>query len=314
MKRLILLIVVVMLAYWVLARHRVAHVRPVGPGHRNGPHYAQDREHRRHVVASAGHEVKRALKEAGHDIRHAVGEASEDVHNALGDMHDALFPESEDDDDPYVVEREDADGLPVKIVPGTRTTEAHPVPPAPPGHRIVTRRDKSGKLNIAKLGTTPTAVATGAAEIPKVEGKISATPERADNQARETLREEITTWLEPDVPSSWSLPERELDKLIVASDRETVAREYGPMYITHLKLDTTPTHRARLVKLYNREVVGHRLITLGGSLTFILMCLAAVSGYIRADEATKGYYTNRLRTLAAVAVGAGGVLIYQIFT
>jgi hypothetical protein len=314
MKRLILLIVVVMLAYWVLARHRAALVRPVGPGHRNGPHYAQDREHRRHVVASAGHEVKRALKEAGHDIRHAVGEASEDVHNALREVHESLFPDSDDDDEPSLVEREDADGLPVKIVPGTRTTEAQPVPPALPRHQMVMKRDKSGKMVGAKLGTTPIAMSTGAAEISKVEGKISSTPERADKQARETLREEITTWLEPDVPSSWSLPERELDQLVIESNRETVAKEYGPMYITHLKLDTTPAHRARLIKLYNREVVGHRLITFGGSLAFILMCLAAISGYIRADEATKGYYTNRLRTLAAVAVGAGGVLVYQIIT
>ena len=44
------------------------------------------------------------------------------------------------------------------------------------------------------------------------------------------------------------------------------------------------------------------------------MCLAACSGYIRADEATKGYYTNRLRMLVAAAVGAGSVLIYQIVT
>ena len=43
-----------------------------------------------------------------------------------------------------------------------------------------------------------------------------------------------------------------------------------------------------------------------------MICLAAVSGYIRADEATKGYYTKRLRLLAAAAVGASGVLIYQI--
>ena len=86
------------------------------------------------------------------------------------------------------------------------------------------------------------------------------------------------------------------------------------MYITHLKLDTTPERRAQLVKLYNHELVGRRLINLGGSLAFILMCLAAVSGYIRADEATKGYYTNRLRMLAAAGVGAGGVLIYQMVT
>ena len=45
---------------------------------------------------------------------------------------------------------------------------------------------------------------------------------------------------------------------------------------------------------------------------FVLICLAAVSGYIRTDEATKGYYTNRLRMLAAAGVGAAGVVIYQM--
>ena len=52
--------------------------------------------------------------------------------------------------------------------------------------------------------------------------------------------------------------------------------------------------------------------TLGGALAFVLICLAAVSGYIRADEATKGYYTNRLRMLAAAGVGAAGVVIYRM--
>jgi hypothetical protein len=278
--------------------------------HRNGPHYAQDREARRHVVARAGHDVKQALREAGHDIRSAVGEASEDIHHAIAEVRGAVFPE--DDDPPAVVEREEADGLPVKIVPGTRVTEAQPVPPVPPRNALA-QRAKSRVIE-SERPVTPVASKINAAEIPDVEGQISASPERADNAARIALREEITAWLDPDVPSSWSLPERELDLLVLGSNRDTIAKEYGPMYITHLKLDTTPAHREKLVKLYNRELVGHRLINLGGSLTFILMCLAAVSGYIRADEATKGYYTNRLRMLAAVAVGAGGVLIYQMIT
>ncbi len=63
---------------------------------------------------------------------------------------------------------------------------------------------------------------------------------------------------------------------------------------------------------YNRDLVRHRLVTLGGSLGFVLICLAAVSGYIRADEATKGYYTNRLRLLAAAGVGAAGVIVFKM--
>jgi hypothetical protein len=310
MKRLILMIVVVMLAFWVLARHRVAHMRPARSAHWSGAQYAQDHEARRHL-----HEVKQALKEAGHDIRNAVGEASDEVHHAIDEVRGSLFS-GEDDDAPRQVEREEADGLPVRIVPGTRVTEAHALPPDPPAppRTVVTKRTRSGKVIGAARPVAPVAIKTEAAEIPTSPGAISATPERADDAARVRLREVITEWLDPDVPHSWSLPERELDKLVLEQSRETIEKEYGPMYITHLKLDTTPVHRDKLVKLYNRELVGHRLINLGGGLTFILMCLAAISGYIRADEATKGYYTNRLRTLVAVAVGAGGVLIYQMLT
>jgi len=67
-----------------------------------------------------------------------------------------------------------------------------------------------------------------------------------------------------------------------------------------------------LVQVFHREQVRQRLTALGGILGFVLICLAAISGYIRTDEATKGYYTNRLRMLTAAGVGAAGVLIYQV--
>jgi len=311
MKRLFLLIAVVMLVYWVWASHRWAHLRQPEAARWNGPHYAQDREARRHRVANTGDEVRQALQEAGHEIRHSVGEVRDEVHHAIDELRGALLSDNDDrqrsDAEPRVVEREEAEGLPVRIVPGTRVTDAQAVPPVP-GRTVIKSLHPRG----LRPEKTPV-VKTGTAEIPMLEGEISATPERADADAYRKLRETITAWLDPDVPSSWSPPGRELDSIVLATTLQTVEKkEYGPMYITHLKLDTTPERRARLVKLFNRELVAHRLVNLGGSLAFILMCLAAVSGYIRADEATKGYYTNRLRMLAAAGVGAGGVLIYQM--
>ncbi len=55
-----------------------------------------------------------------------------------------------------------------------------------------------------------------------------------------------------------------------------------------------------------------RLVPLGALLAFVLACLAAVSGYIKADEATKGYYTTRLRLAAAAGVGAAGVALFRM--
>ena len=60
---------------------------------------------------------------------------------------------------------------------------------------------------------------------------------------------------------------------------------------------------------YRHQEVVKRLLVLGAVLAFVLVCLAAVSGYIRADEATKGYYTTRLRLAAAAGVGAAGVIV-----
>jgi hypothetical protein len=100
--------------------------------------------------------------------------------------------------------------------------------------------------------------------------------------------------------------------MIQKTEMKEQVKDYGTIYVAELTLDTSPERRATFVNLYTRELVTRRMVTLGGVLTFVLICLGAVSGYIRADEATKGYYTNRLRLLAAAGVGAAGVLIYQM--
>ena len=314
MKRLILLLIVAGLVYWVWARERSALMRPAPSGHWNGPRYVQDREARKHL-AKAGREVQRALREAEHEIRHAVDKTHDEVHRAIAEVRGAL--RSDDDDDAEqtgvaqtkVVEREDADGLPVPIVPGTRVTDAQAVPPAPPVPPGKTR----GRV-LPKPG--PKAVRISAeSTIETLDSQISATPERAADQARKDLRKHVAAWLDPEVPGSWDIPDRLMDSIILNAELEkTVPNEFGAMYVTHLKLDKSPQSRARFIKVYNHEVVGRRLVNMGGALAFILICLAAVSGYIRADEATKGYYTNRLRLLAAAGVGAGGVLLYQMVT
>ena len=313
MKRLILLLIVAGLAYWVWARERSALMRPALPpsGIWNGPHFAQDRQARKQL-AQAGRDVKRALREAEHEIRHAVDKTHDEVHRAIEQARGAL--RSDDDDDVAetsvaqapVLERENAEGLPVPIVPGTRVTDAQAVPPAPAIPVRVRSRIESRPQ--------PKPVRFAAETTEPFDGQISATPERAANQAREDLRKHITNWLDPEVPHSWKAPEQLIDSVVLNSELETVPHEFGPMYVTRLKLDKSPETRARFIKVYNHEVVGRRLVNLGGSLAFILICLAAVSGYIRADEATKGYYTNRLRMLAAAGVGAGAVLIYQMVT
>ena len=93
---------------------------------------------------------------------------------------------------------------------------------------------------------------------------------------------------------------------------KSIQKDYGELFEAMLTVDASPQRRVALIEVYNRQLVERRLATLGATLAFILICLAAVSGYIRADEATKGYYTNRLRMLTAAGVGASGVIIYHM--
>jgi hypothetical protein len=89
-------------------------------------------------------------------------------------------------------------------------------------------------------------------------------------------------------------------------------KDYGNLYVAELRVDASPERISGFTETYQRQLVQRRMVFLGGALAFILTCLGAVSGYIRADEATKGYYTNRLRMLAAAGVGAAGMAIYQM--
>jgi hypothetical protein len=146
-----------------------------------------------------------------------------------------------------------------------------------------------------------------------VTGRLSATNERALADARLKLRDQVATWLDPEVPLSWAAPARMVDAMVVGEPRvKTIQKDYGDLFEATLTVDASAERRTALIETYNRQLVERRLASLGAALGFVLILLAAVSGYIRADEATKGYYTNRLRMLAAAGVGASGVILYHM--
>jgi hypothetical protein len=145
-----------------------------------------------------------------------------------------------------------------------------------------------------------------------VEGLPGANEQRAEDAAMQDLQAKVLVWLSPNVPASWTPPASMLKPIVTDMQIDSIEKPYGTVYVAHLKAKAPPELRAQLVDTYNRELVQHRLMTLGGTLAFVLTCLAAISGYIRADEATKGYYTNRLRMVAAAGVGAAGVIVYKM--
>ncbi|MFI5460100.1 MAG: hypothetical protein ACHRXM_32175 [Isosphaerales bacterium] len=328
MKRFLLLLVLVMLVFWIMARHRAVHIRPAGPArHGDSPRYARHGDAKWRLPATvrqqrrqALDEARQALDQARDEVRHAFDEARDEVHQAFDEVRGSL---ASNDDPPHSPPpapppppsaREEAEGLPVPIVPGTRVSEAQAQPPAQPRPVIAIQHKAPPGPN------APAAVASAApvsSASHTVTGLISATEERAKAEARRKLQENVVNWLDPQVPASWTPPPRLLDAMVLETRIKPIVKDHGALkdtilYEAELKFDASPERRAQLVEVYNRELVERRLITLGGSLAFVLVCLGAVSGYIRTDEATKGYYTNRLRMLAAAGIGAAGVILYHM--
>lgn len=154
-------------------------------------------------------------------------------------------------------------------------------------------------------------------------GRRSYSEERAWADARRQLESSVSEWLAPDVPTDWEAPEGLVDSLVVARHLEPVAvdREKlgldpslpapGTLYLAGYRVQLDPGRRAELVSAYRHQVGEYRLTIAAGALGFVLACLAILAGYIRADEATRGYYTNRLRLVAAASAGAAGVALYR---
>ena len=223
-----------------------------------------------------------------------------------------------DDDEDRPRRRVDAEGIPVPVVPGSRVTEARiepPAPPEPPRPPKAERRRKAPKPPAPpREPTLPRPEVGEKVEPILVSGRLSATEERAIKDAHDRLSTVIAQRVRDQVPSSWKVPARLLEALVQETRIKTVEHEYGPFYEATLVVDFSPRRRAKIVGAYEHEQVLKRLTELGGGLGFLLVCLASLSGYIKADEATKGYYTNKLRLAAAAGVGASGVLLYQMLT
>jgi hypothetical protein len=339
MRRFFVLIILAILVFWAVRATRprpLWHAPP--PSRWNEPRWSHDgpagREfaaetHRqarealaeaRHAVDEARHEVRQAYRQARAEIRQAWSEASAEVRKAYSEVLecDAEACSLQAPTPVAAPAREPAEGLPVPIVPGTHVTEAEPRPPAPPIPPVPPR-----PVVVVSHGKAPQppAVAPAApaqAQPRTIEGQISVSEERARNDARRALRESVVQWLGPEVPHSWSPPARLVEAMILDTQTEEFVREsgplkdLGPLYVAKVSADFSPQRRAGFVEAYTHDLVQYRLTRLGAALAFILICLAALSGYIRADEATKGYYTNRLRMLAAAGVGAAGAIIYNM--
>ncbi len=159
-------------------------------------------------------------------------------------------------------------------------------------------------------------------------GRLSASEDRARLDLRKTVNHEIADWLAADIPMTWTPPQKLVDRMMLGTYVQTVTRSFGPkpgeltaevpgterciarssttctpLYRAGQKLDFSATRRAEFVEAYQRDVASLRMRKSGSVIAVVLACLAVISLYVRADEATKGYYTNRLRLRPGWAAG-----------
>lgn len=152
--------------------------------------------------------------------------------------------------------------------------------------------------------------------IREIRSELRADTQRAEGDLRVQLVKAVGDWLAEDgVPKTWTPPRRLVDRMIAGKVFvEPVRVKDLDVFRASVDAEFSNARKREFLETFRRQDGGRRLAYLGGGLAFLLACLAGISGYIRADEATKGYYTNRLRLLAAAGVGAAGVAVYQVMT
>ena len=122
-------------------------------------------------------------------------------------------------------------------LPGTRVTDAvAQTPAAAPAPPVVAEASRT-QLPSPRQRRQPWC--TGLTR--SVDGQISATEERAKNDAFLVLVHDVREWLDPEVPQSWTPPAQVLREMVRKTEIKTVPREYGPMYMAELTYDSAPS-------------------------------------------------------------------------
>jgi hypothetical protein len=165
----------------------------------------------------------------------------------------------------------------------------------------------------AVVATVPPPARAGGGERLTVVSDWKVDPELAREDLEGKIRRTVSEWLgAAGVPADWA-PPRELIGRVLAGEVTVTAedRDYARLHRASREIDASPELRHAMVQAYRRHAAA---VWMGGGLAFALAALTIVTGYIRTDEATKGYYTNRLRILAAAGLGGAGVLLWQWVT
>jgi hypothetical protein len=149
-----------------------------------------------------------------------------------------------------------------------------------------------------------------------VHGGYQASSSRAMQDALGRAQAELVEQLRSQSPPvEWTPPTDFVSKLVKSSDEKkfddiidssALKEKVGPMYQFTLNVEVTPDAQREILKNDRAFRGGQRMLVLGKVLAGLVVALAAVAGFIRLDEWTKGYLTNGLR------IGAIGLILAAV--
>jgi hypothetical protein len=145
---------------------------------------------------------------------------------------------------------------------------------------------------------------------------FGATREDADLAALKEARKDIVKFFaDQGVVLSWEPALEYISRTLVKNWSEQANTEVLPgqkLREVHLLVELSHSDYRKVLKQNREYVAQNRMLVLGKVLAGLVALLAAVAGYFRLEDATKGYYTAWLRLAAlsfVAAVGAGLWLI-----
>ena len=217
--------------------------------------HGYDRAKQRHAPAASGDEVQQALGEAGDEVRQAVARAhvtrfaGPSTRCAGRCWRTTIDVRTIRRRPAAACEREEAEGLPVPIVPGTRVTEAQARPPVPPDGAIKTRRRNSPRTPHRSPGR-------------------QSSP-RSRHWTDRSRRPRSGPWLMPAAGCANEVAElarsrgsalvdacriEMLDAMVAGDEpRRPVQKDYGDSLRPRFTVDTRPSDAPGLIEVYNRR-------------------------------------------------------------
>jgi hypothetical protein len=144
------------------------------------------------------------------------------------------------------------------------------------------------------------------------------TAEKADEQALEKARVVVCDYLrDQDPPVHWRPDARWVDDNLVKSRTPAEQKDFqeaglGKAWERTLQVEVGAKQYREILEHDRQVSMEQRQLLLARILAGVVALLVAAVGYLRLDEATKGYYTLWLRLGALALVGAVAALLFVV--